>query len=274
MHATIAGVRRPVGPRTVLLPDIESVPAAFRGQPYVVRELLSDGDSNTKLRKSNAVAAATGYRTWGMSLAPADESGREMCGSRSAVCTKLCLFWQGLGRQDRTRAARIARTVAFFDHRRWFADRLRVELTHARLFAARAGLQAAVRPNVLSDVMWEKLFPWMFEEFPDVQFYDYTKHVRRMLRSLDPQGGFPANYHLTFSRSEDNTDDCLRVLRQGGNVAVVFLSPTDSWHGYPAVDGDQTDLRFLDPRGGVVIALSAKGTARSDTSGFVERGCP
>jgi hypothetical protein len=34
------------------------------------------------------------------------------------------------------------------------------------------------------------------------------------------------------------------------------------------VDGDDSDLRFLEPQG-VVVALYAKGKARLDTSGFV-----
>ncbi len=36
----------------------------------------------------------------------------------------------------------------------------------------------------------------------------------------------------------------------------------------PCVDGDDTDLRFLDPQG-VVVALYAKGGAKTDQSGFV-----
>jgi hypothetical protein len=35
------------------------------------------------------------------------------------------------------------------------------------------------------------------------------------------------------------------------------------------VGGDETDLRFLDAKGGHVVALTAKGKARYDKSGFV-----
>jgi hypothetical protein len=89
-----------------------------------------------------------------------------------------------------------------------------------------------------------------------------------MMRFL--KGDFPANYHLTFSRSESNEVECREVLLAGGNVAVVFRArPFPSRHlGFPVIDGDETDLRFLDPSG-VVVGLSAKGSAKNDESGFV-----
>lgn len=113
--------------------------------------------------------------------------------------------------------------------------------------------------------------------FPDLQFYDYTKNPGRAVTNA--MGFHPANYHLTFSRSETNERQCLDVLAAGGNVAVVFSTATKSgkrpaealpadWHGYRVVDGDKDDLRFLDPRG-VVVGLRAKGRAKHDTSGFV-----
>ena len=81
----------------------------------------------------------------------------------------------------------------------------------------------------------------------------------------------PANYHLTFSRSEANEANCRRALAAGQNVTVVFRKPpfpTKFW-GYPVIDGDQNDLRFLDPAP-CIVALKAKGTgARRDTTGFV-----
>jgi hypothetical protein len=97
------------------------------------------------------------------------------------------------------------------------------------------------------------------------------------------RGEMPANYHLTFSRSEINESDCRAILAAGGNVAVVFkickCKPRQTckhevpdgvytYLGYPVVSGDHDDLRFLDPAG-VVVGLKAKGPARADDSGFV-----
>ncbi len=62
----------------------------------------------------------------------------------------------------------------------------------------------------------------------------------------------------------------------GGNVAVVWkITPSQweqsrpqDWNGYPVLNGDETDLRFLDPPGSV-IGLYAKGKGRKDKTGFV-----
>lgn len=124
----------------------------------------------------------------------------------------------------------------------------------------------AVRLNGTSDKSWEKTFPALINTYSNIQFYDYTKVFKRMLRYID--GDLPVNYHLTFSRSEVNDAQCKKVLRAGGNVAVVFRgSLPDEWQGYPVYDADKHDLRFLDPFG--VGGLKAKGKAKHDTTGFV-----
>jgi hypothetical protein len=95
---------------------------------------------------------------------------------------------------------------------------------------------------------------------------DYTKDVSRVLAPTRPR-----NYHLTLSRSEVNEADCRKALAAGHNVTVVFRRPpypTTFW-GYPVIDGDRNDLRFLDPAP-CIVALRAKGAgARRDTTGFV-----
>lgn len=254
-------------PLVVRLPDLPTVPERWRGANYVLRRLLGAGDTNPKLRKSNA--AGTPFKTWGLALAPARESGHQMCASASAACRRACLYHQGHARLDPTIAAcRIAKTVAWKTNPSWFKARLTRELCHVRRVSERDDFRVAVRLNLTSDVMWEREWPEVFEEFSSFQLYDYSKHVKRMLRCLG--GDFPPNYHLTFSRSEDNESECREVLSAGGNVAVVFRSRPfpDRYLGFPVIDGDVTDLRFLDPPG-VVVGLSAKGTAKADASGFV-----
>ena len=108
----------------------------------------------------------------------------------------------------------------------------------------------------------------MFTLFPTITFYDYTKHLKRCLASYQ----LPDNYHLTFSRSEENDDAVLKVLNAGRiNVAVVFdtKKPPISWNGFPTYSADDDDLRFLDPKGGHVATLYAKGEGKKDLSGFV-----
>jgi hypothetical protein len=141
-----------------------------------------------------------------------------------------------------------------------------VDLARQRARAERLGVQLVCRLNVVSDVPFERELPSLFASYPDVQFMDYTKDVRRLL-NLER----PTNYHLTFSRSECNESDCLRVLEAGHNVTVVFRKspfPPTYW-GYPVIDGDASDLRFLDPSP-CIVGLKAKGKgAREDRTGFV-----
>ena len=107
----------------------------------------------------------------------------------------------------------------------------------------------------------------IFQEFPEVQFYDYTKIPNRKVAD------YP-NYHLTWSYSAANPkyeELFWDVIRKGMSVAVVFRKPVNmtTWRGYKVVDGDKDDLRFLDPQSSIV-ALYAKGAAKHDSTGFVQ----
>ena len=105
----------------------------------------------------------------------------------------------------------------------------------------------------------------IMELFPDVQFYDYTKLENRFTKGQK----LPANYHLTFSRAEDNDHKLPEVLKHT-SAAVVFSGELPAtWRGYPVIDGDEHDARFTDAGAGVIIGLRAKGRARHDASGFV-----
>jgi hypothetical protein len=139
--------------------------------------------------------------------------------------------------------------------------------------ARRMGLSLCVRMNGSTDISWEgiaceragKRHRNLMDAFPHIQFVDYTKIESRMRRAL------PTNYHLTLSRNETNNAAVINVVREGRNVAVVFDSIPDTWHGMQVIDGDMHDLRHLDPSG-VIIGLTPKGRkAKRDTSGFIVR---
>jgi len=231
-----------------------------------VSRLLSTGKDNAKLGLSDK--AETVWRSLGLSLAPSKLSGFQVCSDASPGCVKACISISARSLLfPNVVRSRVAKTRGFFMQRdawkRLFvADLLR----HTRLHTSR-GWKTAVRLNVFSDIVWESVWPSLFAMFPCVQFYDYTKHANRALRVL--RAG-PANYHLTFSRSECNGSDAIRLLRSGVNVAVVFdRKPIpETWQGFPVVSGDTTDLRFLDPPGSV-IGLYAKGRGKTDRTGFV-----
>lgn len=234
-------------------------------------KLLTVG--NPKLEKGQS----KGYLSFILHLAPARLSGYNVCPSASAGCAAACLNTAGHGGifpaiQD----ARIRKTRWFFDDRDTFMAQLVKDVKAGIKLAARKGLTPVFRLNGTSDIRWENVqvpivvngetvgfWANIMVMFPDVQFYDYTKLANR--RDL------PANYHLTFSRSEDN-DAVLPTIRH--NIAVVFDTPKGKalpteYLGRPVIDGDVTDLRFLDPSN-VIVGLRGKGKARKgEHNGFV-----
>jgi hypothetical protein len=125
--------------------------------------------------------------------------------------------------------------------------------------AEKKGLTPAFRLNGTSDISWEKY--GIIEEFPNVQFYDYTKVRNRKVSHLK-------NYHLTFSKADGNDSDVEKVVSQGMNVAAVFTKVPETYLGRKVINGDETDLRFLDEKN-VIVGLKAKGKAKKDTTGFV-----
>jgi hypothetical protein len=120
--------------------------------------------------------------------------------------------------------------------------------------------------NVLSDLPWHNLVD--MNKHSDVMFYDYTPNPKRMIQFLN--GELPKNYHLTFSRKEDNQQFVELIVSMGGNVAVVFDELPQTYLGKKVINGDETDLRFLDEKG-VIVGLKAKGDGKKDESGFVVR---
>ena len=237
-------------------------------------KLFTKGISNTKTRKSENSDA--GYSTLILHLAPAKESGFEMCASRSAGCTAACLYTAGRGRMQPIKNARIKRTLMWVKQREEFKKQIKKELTSFLRQCEKNQTLPAVRMNGTSDIIWEKTWPELFTDFDSIQFYDYTKHKKRCLKGYV----LPNNYHLTFSRSESNDDDVLEILRNGKiNVAVVFGSRNfpKKWRpnkrflrkSYPTYSADDHDLRFLDPNGGHIGCLYSKGKAKKDESGFV-----
>jgi hypothetical protein len=216
--------------------------------------------TNTKLEKS----VGYGWRTLGLSLSPAGKSGKQFCPHRSAGCEAACLDTSGMGVFEMVQDARLAKSRYFIDKRNDFLSQLNREMHNAEKLSTRTEIPVAVRLNVLADLPWHKLVD--MAKFSNVQFYDYTPNMERMMQFL--RGELPKNYHLTFSRKEDNQHRVHAVIAAGGNVAVAFNRLPETYLGLPVIDGDQSDLRFLDAQG-VIVGLKAKGKGKHDTSGFV-----
>lgn len=223
------------------------------------RDLLTvNADAKT------AKGTGRGYLTGILYLAPSDLSGFNVCPFASKGCKQACLFSAGRGKFYSVNRARITKTLAFIADRARFEAALDKSIAGVIRKAQRANLTPVIRLNGTSDLQIERIYSGLLAKYSDVQFYDYTKAVYRLQKPL------PANYHLTFSLSETNLDQAKQALALGFNVAAVFRTVLPAeFLGVPVVNGDSTDLRFLDPKGGHVVGLKAKGLAKRDTSGFV-----
>jgi len=185
--------------------------------------------------------------------------------------------------------ARIAKTQRYMSDRAAFMAELVRDISNFLKHCKRNDAKPAVRLNGTSDIQWEiahpctrngQRFASIFEAFPEVTFYDYTKIYKRAYRVL------PSNYSLTLSYSGANegyANAILKTARETGcNVAVVYRTKAlrnaamTLQEGMPmgenvaraVINGDETDMRFLDPSN-VVVGLYAKGRAKKDKSGFV-----
>ena len=165
--------------------------------------------------------------------------------------------------------ARVRKTDLFLEDRKEFMRLIVKDIEALIRKADRLGVKPCVRLNGTSDIQWETIEldngKNIFEEFPQIQFYDYTKIPTRKVSKFK-------NYQLTWSYSEANqkyADYFKTALDKGMNVAVVFKNELPvSYKNTRVINGDKDDLRFLDDRG-VIVGLKAKGQAKKDTSGFV-----
>lgn len=150
--------------------------------------LLARGSSNPKLKKQ---AEQLGILPFALSLSPFNVSGSgNVCPFASPGCSAVCLNYAGRGQMSNIQQARTQKTRFFFSDRTGFLELLQADLEKCQRIARKQDKQAAVRLNVFSDIPWERLIG--LDDFPAVQFYDYTKAANRLGRT-------PRHYYLTFS---------------------------------------------------------------------------
>lgn len=242
--------------------------------------------SNKKLDSSNSAEALS----IGLAMAP-DRVLWDADGNQSALpveqsvcpfsrgCVRSCLAaFSGRMVTHSVRAAMSERKRLWLDDRGRFERLLRSDLERFAWVCERQGVQGYVRLNVGSDIRWEVETPWVFSEFPELVFYDYTKWP-----FYERGVGLPENYHLTYSLNEKpgSWDIASNWLMSGRNVAAVFdvyyngqRKGEDkygrlprSWKGWPVVDGDRTDLRIPSVDGsGVIVGLRLKGITKAKES--------
>ena len=241
-----------------------------------------------------------GFLTGILYLSPSKKSGSDFCASSSPGCESACLDEAGRGAFNSVQLARYKKSKYFLNDRSNFMLDLIESIIRLQKKANNKKLIPVIRLNGTSDLIWEsirinlndlfkrkyiidnidliqamrtnklKSFDFdrrlnIFELFSNITFYDYTKHPiewRNKALKLN-------NYSLTFSRCEDNENKALSYLINGFNSAFVFKnSIPKKYKGFKVINGDETDLRFLDEKN-VIVGLIAKGKAKNDKSGFV-----
>lgn len=228
-------------------------------------KLLNIGHNHKTIKSDKK----SNYLTGILYLAPGNISGYEVCPGRSPGCFSSCLYYSGWARRPVVQANRIRKTKLFFEDKKRFFDDLIGDIAILLKESHRKDKKAAVRLNGTSDIIWEKVADphsgkTIINMFPQVQFYDYTKVYGRH--------DIPENYNLTYSLSEIPESETIarNYLRRGHNVAVVFMGelPKTFW-GYPVIDGDIDDLRWMHKKP-CIIGLQVKtGPGNKDNTGFV-----
>ena len=249
----------------------------------VPRFSLLTVDGNPKVAKGAAIGVLTGV----LHLLPAtkyDELraaqglpriGANLC-PFAGSCAAPCLNTAGRGGipqasyaesvfTNNVQRGRYRRTHEYFTSRATFIAQLIAELGKLAAVARANGMQPAARLNGTSDINWHARHPEVVRaaQALGVKLYDYTKRPVRFVANA------PVHYTYSLDVGSDREEHAIAYLRAGGNVAIVFANGLPAtWNGFTVIDGDETDVRYMDPAGSVV-GLKAKGRAKTDTSGFV-----
>ena len=218
---------------------------------YVPNNLLNSG-GDAKTIKGEKL----GWKTYILYMSPFNDNskGINICPHATAGCAAACLNGSGRGGfTSSVQTGRRNKTEFYLQNRIGFLEKLYKELT--LISKKHKGENVAIRLNGTSDIRWEKFKVRdnknLMELFPDLQFYDYTKNHLRFNTKL------PSNYSLVFSRSETNEVKAMELLKRGFNVAMVFDVPPTKYAGFEVVDGDESDLTFLQKQG-VILGLKYK----------------
>jgi len=228
--------------------------------------LLSDPTTNYKAYKNKKLQIDTYF----LSLAQSDLSGYNTCpmankfiakenNPKKSNCSHVCVGSRGNAQIfPDIMQARIKKTIRFFEDRQNFMNELVTEIAKAIIKSDKKGIKPTFRLNSYSDIRWESIKVdkfggnTIYELFPNVEFYDYTKLKNRNI---------PNGYHTTYSHWGD-WNATKRAMARGQNVAMVFDKRDElpkTFMGRVVVDGDKTDLRTPQNDGeNVIVGLRAK----------------
>jgi hypothetical protein len=229
------------------------------------------------LNEKTPKGEAEGYLTALLYMAPATlAGGKTLCPHSTEACRSGCLYTAGRGRTPRVENARLRRARLYLNDRDTFFDELIGELVRLQDVADREGMKLAIRLNGTSDIGWEREMidgQTLFDLFPRATFYDYSRWPPQHRR-------VPSNWRLTFSLADDSPAFAVGHLRAGRNVAAIVplheKLRAPAWFALgdtevQVVDGEEHDLRFLDPSPALVL-LKPKGRLLQGPSPMVHEG--
>lgn len=211
-----------------------------------------------------------------------------VCLGSSEACRTSCLVYAGQNQAvEHNNLIKGDRLLALLKEPKAFI-RMMIDSMQKHVAAtAKTKTVPYFRPNILSDIPWEILFPelWTYPAFQNLSIYDYTKLAGRETESLghlfaskgaDKMLNNALHYDLTFSFSGKNANLLEQELERNMRLAIVFLRTLKSGSLKPSkttgkinfkaaesfqnmrflgeriIDGDEHDLRPLDPQGTIV----------------------
>lgn len=252
---------------------MEKFTTVTRAKKITGLSYLGNINISSKLTKNKKVS---GHYTYCIYLAPAKKSGYNVCPYSTPECRGGCLEESGRAGMEisagktKTQACRIKKTRLFIEETAFFMAWMIAEMKSFKAKAEKEGFGFSARLNGTSDIDWSLVFvdgKNIFNIFPDVMFYDYTKNPNKFFNK-------PENYHLTFSYTGRNANVCKALLNQGYNVAVVFdikkSKPLPAtFDEYQVIDGDLTDFRPDDAKSSI-IGLRWKNIANKEREKLVK----
>ena len=233
-------------------------------------------NSSAKLMKNKKKSHQYTYAIY---LAPAKTSGYNVCPFSTPECRKGCLNTSGragmeiMSGKTKTQQCRIRKTRLFYEEPEFFMAWMLAEIKYYQQKAKKDGYYFSIRINATSDIDWANVTvngKTLFEIFPDVEFYDYTKNHNKF-------NGKPINYHLTYSYTGRNWKLCKALLKEGYNIAMVFNIKKNQplpthYKGYEVINGDLTDYRIADAKG-IIVGLKWKNIANKEAEREVLQSC-
>ena len=181
--------------------------------------------------------------------------------AKIANCHKPCLENSGKMSLASAISAREKRLNLLIKNPRAFFSILISDIEKIQRKAKKLGMGTAYRLNGTSDLEWNRILingKSIFQLLPELVWYDYTKNPKIAETYRDMGLSCTLSWYPKL-----NSKSVCDHLDQGGNIAIAYHGrklPDTQKIGdklYKVVDGDISDLRFLDGTG-VVVGLRYK----------------